>query len=139
MLLFALVFLCIIQNNAATMNDTFIPLHKKKCVPCERGAKPLTRDAAEKMLAEVRLPGWQLCDIDGVLVLELNTTFIDFRSAVVFVNEVADVAEFEGHHPNIEIHSWNKVRIELFTHAVKGLSENDFILAAKIQHIVSDA
>ena len=61
-------------------------------------------------------------------------SFIDFKRAMAFVNEVADLAEFEGHHPDIDIR-WNKVLLTLSTHAIKGLSENDFILASKINQI----
>jgi 4a-hydroxytetrahydrobiopterin dehydratase len=60
--------------------------------------------------------------------------FKNFKEAMVFVNKVADLAEGEGHHPDIWI-SWNKVKLELFTHAIHGLSENDFILAAKIEQL----
>ena len=65
-----------------------------------------------------------------------NFSFASFSKAMEFVNKVANIAEQEGHHPDISIH-WNIVEIELWTHAIKGLSENDFILAAKIDEILS--
>ena len=102
-------------------------LLKKKCVPCEGGAKPLIRSEAEDYLAEVS--GWVL-DQDAKKISK-EFKFKDFIGAINFVERVADVAEMEGHHPDIHIH-YNKVLLELSTHAIGGLSENDFIVAAKI-------
>jgi 4a-hydroxytetrahydrobiopterin dehydratase len=107
-----------------TMNN----LLKKKCVPCEgRGVKPLSRADAQDYTDEVF--GWVLGDDAKKISKEFK--FADFIGAVNFVNRVADLAEEEGHHPDIQIH-YNKVKLELWTHAIGGLSENDFILAAKI-------
>jgi len=64
--------------------------------------------------------------------IEREFTFKNFKKAMVFVNKVAELAESEGHHPNILLHSWNKVRLTFYTHAIGGLSENDFIMAAKV-------
>ena len=61
--------------------------------------------------------------------------FKNFKEAINFVNKVADLAEEEDHHPNISIYGWNKVKLTFFTHAIKGLSENDFIMAAKVNQI----
>jgi 4a-hydroxytetrahydrobiopterin dehydratase len=105
-------------------------LASKKCVPCEAGVPPMTKSEAEAYLANV--PGWTLSE-DGKKISR-EFTFKDFREAMRFVNAVADLAESEGHHPDISI-VWNRVRLELSTHAIKGLSENDFILAAKIAKI----
>ena len=102
-------------------------LLKKKCVPCEGGAKPLSRAEAEKYLAEVS--GWTLDEKGQKISKEFK--FQDFIGAINFVERVADVAEMEDHHPDIHIH-YNKVLLELWTHAVGGLSLNDFIVAAKI-------
>jgi 4a-hydroxytetrahydrobiopterin dehydratase len=74
-----------------------------------------------------QVPGWQLEENK----LTRRFKFRDFMEAMAFVNRVAELSEAEGHHPDIHI-SWNKVRLELTTHAIKGLSENDFIMAAKI-------
>lgn len=101
----------------------------QKCVPCEGDYPPLTKEQAEKELTQ--LNGWKL---DGETQIEKKFTFKDFKEAMQFVNKVADIAESEGHHPDIEI-KYNKVGIELTTHAIKGLSVNDFILAAKIDTI----
>ena len=103
-------------------------LLKKKCIPCEKkGIEPLTRIEAEEYFAE--LPGWVLSPEARKISKEYK--FKDFIGAINFVEHVADVAEMEGHHPDIQIH-YNKVTLELWTHAIGGLSENDFILAAKI-------
>lgn len=103
-------------------------LTEKKCVPCEGGAKPMTREEAEKYLGMVS--GWQLLE-DDIMKIQKSFKFRDFREAMEFVNNVADIAESEGHHPDIHV-SYSKVDIVTWTHAIKGLSENDFILAAKI-------
>ena len=109
------------------MND----LLSKKCVPCEGGELPLTKKQAEMLLPQVS--GWAL---HGEKVIGRAFMFKDFASAMRFVNAVADLAESEGHHPDISIHGWNNVSLTLSTHAIKGLSGNDFIMAAKINEIV---
>ncbi len=102
----------------------------QKCVACEGGVAPLTRDEAERYMLE--LSGWELSKNGKQISKEL--VFKNFDKAMDFVNMVADRAEQEGHHP--DIHIWyNKVLLELSTHAIKGLSTNDFILAAKIDTI----
>lgn len=103
---------------------------QKKCIPCEIGGSPLTQEEAKKMLNEIG-GEWELTDNK----ITKQFVFKDFSQAIEFVNQVAKIAESENHHPDIHVTNWNKVRIDLFTHAVKGLSENDFILAAKIQEI----
>ena len=102
-------------------------LSKQKCKPCEGGAKPLSPDAARGLAGEV--PKWKLRKDEPRLWREL--TFKDFVRAMKFVDKVAELAESEGHHPDIHIH-WNRVKLVLWTHDIGGLSENDFILAAKI-------
>jgi 4a-hydroxytetrahydrobiopterin dehydratase len=109
-------------------------LHHKHCVPCEGGTKPLTEKEIAPLLKNIK--AWNVLDHKKI---EKNYEFIDFKHAITFINEVADVAEFEGHHPDINLHNWNKVTISLFTHAAKGLTENDFIMAAKIDQIIADA
>jgi 4a-hydroxytetrahydrobiopterin dehydratase len=103
-------------------------LKKKKCVPCEGGIKPLTSGQYIDFL-ERYLKDWKVVRSK---VLEKEYKFKDFKSALDFVNKVGVVAESEGHHPDILMYGWNKVRISLTTHAINGLSENDFILASKI-------
>lgn len=104
------------------------PFLKKQCVPCEIGGKPMPRAEAKAGLKFFN-PAWKLSD-DGKKIRRLFK-FPDFAAALKFVNEVGRLAESEGHHPDIYF-TWGKVEIELYTHAVGGLSENDFILAAKI-------
>jgi 4a-hydroxytetrahydrobiopterin dehydratase len=106
----------------------------KRCVPCEGGVPPLDQAAARNYLAS--LSGWSLAD--GARIRK-EFRFKDFSQALAFVNCVGAIAEAEGHHPDILIHSWNKVRIEIWTHAIGGLSENDFILAAKIDRDAAPA
>jgi 4a-hydroxytetrahydrobiopterin dehydratase len=105
-------------------------LVNKKCVACEGGTRPLDPATASQYMEE--LPGWQL----SVDARKISRTFEfeNFVKAMVFVNSVADLAESEGHHPDITIR-YNKVILDLWTHAIKGLSENDFILAAKVNII----
>lgn len=103
-------------------------LRTMECVPCEGGIPKLTPEEAAGFLRQVQ--GWTL-DGDGDRIRK-TTTFKDFVSAMAFLNEVARVAEEEGHHPDFSLHSWNTVDFTISTHAIKGLSRNDFILAAKI-------
>ena len=105
-------------------------LAAQKCIPCEGGVSPLTKDEAEALLAQLR--GWELSD--GAKKIEKTWKFADFAKALAFVNAVGALAEAENHHPEIEL-AWGKVEIELSTHSIGGLSENDFILAAKIDQI----
>ena len=103
-------------------------LNKKKCVPCEAGMPPMNREEIEKYSKLVA--GWGLKN--GKLYRSFK--FKDFKETLKFVNKVGEIAEKEGHHPDIYF-TWGKCTIELYTHAIKGLSENDFILAAKIDKI----
>jgi 4a-hydroxytetrahydrobiopterin dehydratase len=105
-------------------------LAKKKCVPCEGGVDPLTRTEAQKLLTE--LNDWAL--IDDARLLAKSFHFEDFAESMAFVNKIAAIAEEEGHHPDLTI-SYSDVGVELTTHAIGGLSENDFIIAAKIDEI----
>lgn len=103
-------------------------LHEKKCVPCERGGAPLLDIEVRKNLEKIS--GWKL---NGKKI-ERGFVFKNFIEAMKFVNKIAELAESEGHHPDFQIH-WNKVLLELWTHSMGGLSENDFIVAAKINNI----
>ena len=103
-------------------------LTEKKCKPCEGGGSPLTEEQANELLKQI--PEWTIKD--GHVYRQFK--FKDFKEAIQFVNKVAEIAEQEQHHPNIKI-NYNKVSIELYTHAINGLSENDFILPAKINNI----
>jgi 4a-hydroxytetrahydrobiopterin dehydratase len=102
-------------------------LAERKCVPCEGGVMPLFRPRAEELLKEI--PGWALA-VDGKSIAR-KYLFPDFARALAFVDRVGSIAEQEGHHPDIAL-SWGRVDISLSTHSIGGLSENDFVLAAKI-------
>ena len=101
---------------------------KKHCVPCEGGVAPLAKKQIDLFLAEV--PPWTLSDGK----LQQMFLFKAFAEALRFVNAVAVLAEKEGHHPDILV-QWNKVTLTLWTHAVKRLTENDFVMAKKISGI----
>ena len=103
-------------------------LRAKKCAPCEGGVAPYTPAEVEAQL--VRLPDWRVT-ADGQRIRR-DWTAKNFLAAIAFFNRVATVAEAEGHHPDLHLEGYRKVWIEIWTHAIGGLSENDFILAAKI-------
>ncbi len=104
-------------------------LAQRKCVPCEGGAEPLGVEAAVELLHEIK--GWELRDRAQI---RKKFKFKNFKQAMSFVTRVAEIAEAEGHHPDIHI-AYNRVELVLTTHAIGGLSENDFILAAKIDSL----
>ena len=106
-------------------------LTKKKCIPCEGGIPPLTEEKEAEFIKEIK--GWDLLK-EGVHRIRKEFIFNEFMEAISFVNSVAEIAEREGHHPNISVY-YNRVVLELNTHAIKGLHLNDFILAAKIDEI----
>ncbi|MHA2471993.1 MAG: 4a-hydroxytetrahydrobiopterin dehydratase [Promethearchaeota archaeon] len=102
-----------------------------KCIPCEGGVPPLLKSEEDNYIRQVK--GWSLIR-DNTHHIKREFMFKNFREAMSFVNKVADLAENEGHHPDIFIF-YLRVVLELFTHAIKGLHLNDFVLAAKINHI----
>jgi 4a-hydroxytetrahydrobiopterin dehydratase len=102
----------------------------KKCVPCEGGMPPLTPDEVQNLIKEIE--GWSVVENKEI---EKEFKFKNFKEALAFINKVGEIAEQEGHHPDINLHNWNKVTFSLSTHVIKGLSENDFILAAKIDNL----
>ncbi len=103
-------------------------LRQKKCVPCEGGVPPVSRQDAQRLLKD--LPGWRLTE-DGMRIRR-EWVAKNFLAAMDFLNRVAELAEDEGHHPDLHLVGYRHVAIELWTHAIGGLSENDFITAAKI-------
>ncbi len=103
-------------------------LTKKHCKPCEGGVTPYHKQNAQAYLKN--LDGWSISRDNKNIFKEL--TFPNFVEVITFVHRVANLAEEEGHHPDMNIHSYKKLIITLSTHAIGGLSENDFILAAKI-------
>lgn len=105
-------------------------LSKKKCVPCEGGIPVLNRDEIAEYQKHIQ-PDWSVAG-DEKLVREYS--FIAYSHTIDFVNRVARLAEEEGHHPVLHVY-YGKVTVELWTHAIGGLSENDFILASKIEKL----
>lgn len=104
-------------------------LASKECVPCRGGILPLT--AQEILPLSAELEGWQVTDSHH---LSKTKEFPDFVTALQWVNRIGVIAEAQNHHPDIHL-SWGQVRIEIWTHKVDGLTESDFILAAKIDQI----
>lgn len=104
-------------------------LAARKCEPCESGTGALKGDDLRKLFGQ--LEGWNLVNEHH---LEKEYRFQDFAQALAFVNRLGEVAEQEGHHPDLFL-TWGKVKVTLWTHSVGGLSENDFILAAKADQV----
>ena len=105
-------------------------LAQKACVPCKGGVPPLEREALAQFL---KLLGnhWEVINQHH---LEKLFTFKNFRDALAFTNKIGGLAEQQGHHPDIHL-AWGSVRITIWTHKIDGLTENDFIMAAKIDHL----
>lgn len=104
-------------------------LSSKNCVPCRGGVPPLEGQELQKLSKQV--PEWKV--VDGHHITRAFT-FPDFRQALDFVNKVGELAETQGHHPDISL-AWGKAEITTWTHKINGLSESDFILAAKIDEL----
>ena len=110
-------------------------LTEKKCLPCEGGVLPF--DISEIHKYQKKVDGWDLAkDNKEVFFLSKKFNFDNFLESQKFVNEVGKISEEEGHHPDISF-GWGYAEIKITTHAIQGLSENDFILAAKIDKIIS--
>lgn len=105
-------------------------LTAKTCTPCQGGVDPMPREQAERQMSDV--PGWMLADAGNRLARTWK--FKDFAAALAFVNQVGELAEQEGHHPDIRF-GWGYATVEIWTHKIGGLHENDFILAAKISEL----
>ncbi|HVM62174.1 MAG TPA: 4a-hydroxytetrahydrobiopterin dehydratase [Verrucomicrobiae bacterium] len=106
-------------------------LAKKKCVPCQGGIPPLNGKALRELLAAVN-NGWQVV---GEHHLEKEYKFEDFRHALDFTNRVGEMAELQDHHPDIHL-AWGRVKITIWTHKIDGLTESDFIFAAKTDQLL---
>ena len=116
-----------LTKGVSNMTDA---LANKNCTPCRGGVPPLTREQAE--LFHAQAPDWQLAE--EAHRIERNFRFRNFREALTFVQEIGELAEAEGHHPNISF-GWGNATISLQTKKIKGLHENDFIMATKIDRI----
>ncbi len=110
-------------------------LLNKKCVPCEGGVKAF--DISEIHKYQKKVDGWDIIKNEkDIYLLEKKFTFKNFLDSQSFVNKVGEISEIEGHHPDI-FFGWGYAKINITTHAIEGLSENDFILAAKIDKVSS--
>jgi len=105
-------------------------LKEKRCRPCEGGVPPLEKEEIEQYQKQLKNE-WEVVDRKKI---RQTYSFKDFKEALDFANKVGEIAEEEQHHPDLHVY-YGKVVIELATHAIGGLSENDFILAAKIENI----
>jgi 4a-hydroxytetrahydrobiopterin dehydratase len=106
-------------------------LAARKCKPCEGGIAPLTRDAAGQLLSQIS-SAWKLSE--DARAIHRDFSFRDFYRTMSFVNALAHIANIEDHHPDLEV-GYNYCRIRYTTHAIRGLSENDFVCAAKVDQI----
>ncbi len=109
-------------------------LAAKKCMPCEVGQPPMTADQISKIKDQID-PEWKVEGAGVGAKIKREFKFKNFKEALAFVNKVGEIAEQEGHHPDLTIYNYKFVRVQLTTHFIKGLSENDFILAAKIDQL----
>jgi len=107
-------------------------LAEKTCTPCRGGVPPLTHEEAERFHAQA--PEWTL--VDDAHRIERRFSFRNFRDALTFVQRVGELAEIEGHHPDVSF-GWGYATVSLRTKKIKGLHENDFIIAAKLDRLVA--
>ncbi len=107
-------------------------LSRGSCVPCRGGVPSLTDAEIQALLPHV--PGWRVGEKDGVKRLSREFSFPDFRTALDFAMKVGELAEQEDHHPDLHV-SWGRVVVETWTHKIRGLHQNDFILAAKTDRL----
>ena len=107
-------------------------LTQQKCVACNRDAPKVTKEEIAELHPQV--PEWQLVERDDIRRLERLFKFEDFSQALAFTNKVGELAEEEGHHPDI-LTEWGKVTVTWWTHKIKGLHRNDFIMAAKTDQL----
>lgn len=113
------------------MNQTNQELSEKHCLACEGGVAPLTQQEAEKLLKKI--PKWQLSADNKEIYRDFD--FKNFHQTMAFVNAIAWIANQENHHPDLTL-GYNYCKIRFYTHAIGGLSENDFICAAKIDRLL---
>jgi 4a-hydroxytetrahydrobiopterin dehydratase len=110
-------------------------LTQESCVPCRGGVPTLTADEIASLKPQV--PNWKVTEVDGVKRIAREFKFKDFRQALDFTVAVGELAEREEHHPDVHL-AWGRVVVETWTHKIKGLHHNDFILAAKTDALYAD-
>jgi len=123
-----------IHSEVFMQTQTAEQLRAKKCLPCEGGVEPATLEEAQAQLG--RLAGWRL--VRNGQRIRKEWMVKNFMAGMKFFNQIAEIAEADGHHPDLHLEGYRNVAIELWTHAIGGLSENDFILAAKIDEVPVD-
>jgi 4a-hydroxytetrahydrobiopterin dehydratase len=102
------------------------------CVACRRDAPTVTAEEIEELSPQV--PDWELVEVDGVLRLRRAFSFSNFADALAFTNAVGDIAEREGHHPEL-VTEWGRTTVSWWTHKIRGLHRNDFVMAAKTDEL----
>ncbi len=117
------------------MTDTAESLRSRRCVPCEGGVPPLSAEQVADLLKA--LPDWSVSEDGSKIVRHWKAR--SFQAGIDFFNAIARLAEEEGHHPDLRLEGYRNVTVELTTHAIAGLSENDFIVAAKIDRLPIEA
>ncbi|CAF0689441.1 4a-hydroxytetrahydrobiopterin dehydratase [Candidatus Methylacidithermus pantelleriae] len=110
-------------------------LAKEKCTACRVGAPQVSEEEAREFLQQ--LPGWEIVELDGIRRLKKVFRFPDFAKALAFTQRVGELAEQEGHHPAILL-EWGRVTVQWWTHKIKGLHRNDFIMAAKTDELTKE-
>ena len=105
-----------------------LDLTRVSCEPCRGGVPPLGADEVARLKPQV--PDWEVAEEEGIPRLRRDFKFRNFREALDFAVKVGELAEREGHHPDLHV-AWGRVRVETWTHKIKGLHRNDFVLAAK--------
>ncbi|WP_296244520.1 MULTISPECIES: 4a-hydroxytetrahydrobiopterin dehydratase [unclassified Psychrobacter] len=108
-------------------------LSQASCEACRIGAPTVDDTEARELLKQI--PDWSLIEVDGIQQLQRQYKFKNFVTAMAFANELADIAEAEGHHPGILV-EWGKVTVNWWSHSIKGLHRNDFIMAAKTDNLL---
>lgn len=108
-------------------------LTKESCVPCQGGVPTLTDEEIAALRPQV--PEWQVAEVGGIKRIRREYKFPDFKQAMDFAVRVGELAEREGHHPDLHI-AWGKVMVETWTHKIEGLHHNDFVLAAKCDELM---
>jgi 4a-hydroxytetrahydrobiopterin dehydratase len=109
-------------------------LEQMKCEACQRGAPQVTTEESLKL--HTQIPEWALVEREGIRRLEREFSFGDFAGALAFTNAVGSLAEEEGHHPAL-LTEWGRVTVTWWTHKIRGLHQNDFIMAAKTDRLFS--
>ncbi|WP_350559794.1 4a-hydroxytetrahydrobiopterin dehydratase [Psychrobacter sp. CAL346-MNA-CIBAN-0220] len=109
-------------------------LSQASCEVCRIGAPTVSDVEASELLKQI--PNWSLINVDGVNQLQRKYKFKNFVKAMAFANQVGDIAEAEGHHPGMLV-EWGKVTVTWWSHSIKGLHSNDFIMAAKTDELLS--